>query len=183
MRANVELGSRDGVFPGVELVHVHNRGVAFGFRTISQLGIGYRHSPAVQDGRPAPRRGPKAGDRLPDARVARDGQGCWLGEALASPGFHLLLCGRSGGWDPGQLAAVRDRYAGILAVHHLTREPAPGALQDVDGQALARLGVEQAAHYLVRPDGHVGYRAAGTDLQGLQRYLARWLPNATPPPA
>ena len=31
MRANVELGSRDGVFPGVELVHVHNRGVAFGF--------------------------------------------------------------------------------------------------------------------------------------------------------
>ena len=31
VRANVELGSRDGVFPGIELVHVHNRGVAFGF--------------------------------------------------------------------------------------------------------------------------------------------------------
>ncbi len=30
VRANVELGSRDGVFPGVELVHVRNRGVAFG---------------------------------------------------------------------------------------------------------------------------------------------------------
>ena len=30
VRANVELGSRDGVLPGVEIVHVHNRGVAFG---------------------------------------------------------------------------------------------------------------------------------------------------------
>jgi signal peptidase II len=30
VRSNVDLGSRDGVFPGVELVHVRNRGVAFG---------------------------------------------------------------------------------------------------------------------------------------------------------
>jgi signal peptidase II len=31
VRANVDLGSRDGVFPGIEIVHVRNRGVAFGF--------------------------------------------------------------------------------------------------------------------------------------------------------
>ena len=30
VRARVELGHRDGIFPGVELVHVRNRGVAFG---------------------------------------------------------------------------------------------------------------------------------------------------------
>jgi signal peptidase II len=30
VRANVDFGSRDGVFPGVEIVHVRNRGVAFG---------------------------------------------------------------------------------------------------------------------------------------------------------
>ena len=30
VRHNVDFGSRDGVFPGVELVHVRNRGVAFG---------------------------------------------------------------------------------------------------------------------------------------------------------
>jgi signal peptidase II len=30
VRANVDLGSRDGVLPGVEIVHVRNRGVAFG---------------------------------------------------------------------------------------------------------------------------------------------------------
>ena len=30
VRSGVELGDRDGVFPGVELVHVRNRGIAFG---------------------------------------------------------------------------------------------------------------------------------------------------------
>ena len=30
VRTNLELGDRDGVFPGIELVHVRNRGVAFG---------------------------------------------------------------------------------------------------------------------------------------------------------
>ena len=30
VRANVDLGSRDGVLPGIEIVHVRNRGVAFG---------------------------------------------------------------------------------------------------------------------------------------------------------
>jgi signal peptidase II len=30
VRANVELGDRDGVLPGIDLVHVRNRGVAFG---------------------------------------------------------------------------------------------------------------------------------------------------------
>ena len=30
VRANIDTGNRDGVFPGVELVHVRNRGVAFG---------------------------------------------------------------------------------------------------------------------------------------------------------
>ena len=30
VRSGVELGHRDGVFPGVELVHVRNRGIAFG---------------------------------------------------------------------------------------------------------------------------------------------------------
>jgi 2-polyprenyl-6-methoxyphenol hydroxylase-like FAD-dependent oxidoreductase len=159
-----------------------DRALAYGFRTIAQLGIGYRRSPAVQEGRPAPRRGPKAGDRLPDARVARDGQECWLGEALAAPRFHLLLCGRPGDWDAGQLTAVRARYRDILTVHQLTREATRGALHDLDGQAFARLGVKAAAQYLLRPDGHIGYRCAGTDLDGFQRYLSRWLPVATPPP-
>jgi hypothetical protein len=59
-------------------------------------------------------------------------------------------------------------------VHLLTREAAPGVLHDLDGEAFTRLGVQHTAQYLVRPDGHIGYRCAGTDLAGAERYLARW---------
>jgi len=156
------------------LVLRFRRGVGSGFRIVSQLGIRYRRSPAVREGRPRLRRGPRAGDRLPDARVTRDGRPCWLGEALAAPAFHLLLCGPVAGWDAGQVTALGDRRPDLLAIHHLTREPSPGALHDPDGVALARLGVGETAHYLVRPDGHVGYRASGTDLRGLQGWLDRW---------
>jgi 2-polyprenyl-6-methoxyphenol hydroxylase-like FAD-dependent oxidoreductase len=160
-----------------------DRAVASGFRTVAQLNISYRHSPAVQEGRPRLRRGPRAGDRLPDARIARDGQECWLGEALAAPGFHLLLCGTPGDWHPSQLTALRHRYPDTLAVRHLTREATPGALHDPDGQVFARLGVNDRAQYLVRPDGHIGYRCGGDDLAGLQRYLAYWLPTTPSRPA
>ena len=124
--------------------------------------------------------GPATGS---DARIVRDGQGCWLGEALAAPGFHLLLCGLPGDWHPSQLTTLRHRYPDTLAVHHLTREATPGALHNPDGQALARLGVDSTAQYLVRPDGHIGYRCGGDDLAGLQRYLMRWLPNTASGPA
>ena len=161
-----------------------DRAVAYGFRTVSQLNISYRSSPAVQEGRPTLRRGPRAGDRLPDARIAREGQECWLGEALVGPGFHLLLCGPSGVWHPSQLTSLRHRYPDLLAVHHLTREATtPGTLHDLDGQVFARLGVDSSAQYLVRPDGHIGYRCGGDDLAGLQRYLTRWLPTTPSRPA
>ena len=47
-------------------------------------------------------------------------------------------------------------------------------------------GVQRGSHVypvrnvhidLVRPDGHIGYRSGGTDLRGLEHYLARWLPG------
>jgi hypothetical protein len=158
-----------------------DRAVAYGFRTVSQLNIGYRSSPAVHEGRPGLRRGPRAGDRLPDARITREGQECWLGEALAAPRFHLLLCGPPGDWHPTQLSTLRHRYPDTLTVHHLTRTATPGALHDLDGQVFARLGVNDRVQYLIRPDGHVGYRCGGDDLTGLQRYLARWLPTTSRP--
>lgn len=152
---------------------------AHGFRTLSQLGIHYRHSPAVQEGRSAPHQGPRAGDRLPDARIARDGQPGWLQERLDAPSLHLLLCGPVDGWNSDQLVRLH-RYGSLIAVHRLTREAAHGALYDVDGQAFTRLGIDGAAQYLVRPDGYIGYRSAGTDLDGVERYLARWFPGADP---
>jgi 2-polyprenyl-6-methoxyphenol hydroxylase-like FAD-dependent oxidoreductase len=81
------------------LVLRSSRARAYGFRTVSQLRINYRRSPAVREGEPTLKRGPKAGDRLPDARIAHDGQPGWLLDAVAGPSFQLLLCGRADGWD------------------------------------------------------------------------------------
>jgi hypothetical protein len=71
----------------------------------------------------------------------------------------------------------------MLTVHHLTREATPGVLQDLDGQTFTRLGVTDAAQYLIRPDSHIGYRSSGTDLDGLRNHLTRWLPNTPSRPA
>jgi hypothetical protein len=46
-----------------------------------------------------------------------------------------------------------------------------------------RLGIDGTAQYLIRPASYIGYRCGGDDLAGLQRYLARWLPNAPARPA
>jgi hypothetical protein len=156
------------------------KGRAFGFRTLSQLAIHYRNSPAVQESPGAPRAGPRAGDRLPDARIVRDGRPSRLHHALTAPAFHLLLCGPATGWPDDRVAALRERHGALLAVHRLTREAqaAPEILLDPSGEALARLGVVEAAQYLVRPDGHIGYRSRGTDTLGADRYLARWLDAA-----
>jgi hypothetical protein len=47
-------------------------------------------------------------------------------------------------WNANQVAALQDRYAGLVAIHRLFREAAPAVLHDVNGQAFARLGVERA---------------------------------------
>jgi hypothetical protein len=47
-------------------------------------------------------------------------------------------------------------------------------LVDETGEAFALLGVDDAAQYLVRPDGYVGYRCAGQAFAALESYLAEW---------
>jgi 2-polyprenyl-6-methoxyphenol hydroxylase-like FAD-dependent oxidoreductase len=159
-----------------------DRGVAYGFRTVSQLGIAYRGSPAVQEGRPALRRGPRAGDRLPDAR--HPGRTALLAGA-GTRRAPLPPAGLRSGWPlgrgpPGRPWPPPPRPAGRPPPDRPGR---PRVLHDPGGRALALLGVGEDAHYLVRPDGHVGYRATGPDLDGLERYLARWLSGAPGPRA
>src|SRR5262249_33368172 len=59
------------------------RRMAFAF--VSELGIRYRESPAVKEGEPWQRGGPRAGDRLPDAEIRVDGRSTYLQEVLAGP--------------------------------------------------------------------------------------------------
>ncbi|MDQ0945618.1 FAD-dependent monooxygenase [Streptomyces sp. V1I1] len=128
---------------------------AAAFRTVSQLAIHYRRSLATTEGPHSPRHGPRAGDRLP-------GSPGDLQAMTAAPGYHLLLCGRHEVWDTDGIAAATGGRDHLLHVHTLgTSGPWRGI-----------------THCLVRPDAYIGYRAGGTDLTGLLRYLDRWLPRA-----
>ena len=122
---------------------------AAAFRRIADLDVTYRDSPAVRNG-PSARR-PGAGDRLPDA-TSQLGS---LHSITAPPGFHLLVGGPTDG--------VRHP---AVAVHRL-------GPQD---QAWRTLRIRTAAQILVRPDGHIAYRADEPGDAGLTDYLSRWLP-------
>jgi 2-polyprenyl-6-methoxyphenol hydroxylase-like FAD-dependent oxidoreductase len=151
---------------------------AIAFRIVSQLGIRYRKSPAVTECELGFRAGPKAGDRLPDARLTRNGQSAYLQEELAGPYLHLLLCGPPDAWDPERIAELAAQYADLLHIQYLTWRPVPDVLVDTSGGALARLGVDDAGQYLVRPDGHVAFRCPGRDLRRVMQYLERWFVSA-----
>jgi 2-polyprenyl-6-methoxyphenol hydroxylase-like FAD-dependent oxidoreductase len=146
------------------------------FRFVSELGIGYPRSPIVTEGTPSLRKGPRAGDRLPDATVTRNGQESTLQHEVVGPCLCLLLCGPVEEWSVST-DAIRacSTYSHLVTVKYLTRSPVPDALVDGSGAAFERLGVRKTAQYLVRPDGYVAYRCAGTVLRGVEQYLGRWL--------
>ncbi|MET9828022.1 FAD-dependent monooxygenase [Streptomyces sp. NPDC006385] len=126
---------------------------AWVFRTVSELGIHYRRSPVSATGPRPPRRGPRAGDRLPDLPRG-------LQARIAAPGWHLLLTGPPHLWPDRAVDPVLAGRADLITVHRLDdRGPWPGV-----------------AHGLVRPDGHLGYVARGAGLDGLRGYVDRWLP-------
>lgn len=147
-------------------------------RTIGQLGVGYPRGALAIEGRPTLRRGPRAGSRMPDAPLYRDGTACRLHDVLAAPRFHLTLCGPPQIWSPTQVSSTRQRFDGLVDVHEVSAEPVTRALHDLDGALLPQLGARPAAQYLVRPDGHIAYRSSDTDLGPVTRHLARWLPGA-----
>jgi FAD binding domain/Aromatic-ring hydroxylase, C-terminal len=147
---------------------------AFAFHFVSQLGIRYRKSPAVAEGEPRLSKGPHAGDRLPDAQVLRDGQPAYLQQVLSSPHLHLLLCGPVAAWSSVDVIKLAEGFPDVLAINYLTREYSDGALVDSSGEAFSRLGVDQNATYVIRPDGHVAFRCGGTGLSGPAAYLTQW---------
>ena len=159
------------VIPGV-LTSTRLR--AFAFRFISELGIRYRRSPAVTEAEPRLRAGPRAGDRFPDAHLTLDGRDVRLHDAVVGPCLTLVLCGDGVAWNTERLGEHPVCRNGVLRIKRLTRRPERGALVDERGEAFARLGVDDAAQYLVRPDGYVGFRCAGQALDALERYLDEW---------
>ncbi|XYH98281.1 FAD-dependent monooxygenase [Sorangium sp. So ce1128] len=143
---------------------------------VSQLKIRYRKSPlSVQIGT-APERGPRAGDRAPDAALrSRGGEHTHLFERMRGAEFTLLLfAGRQA--DGAARERVRQLAAQLggpdLRVL-IVGAPEAGGDADPDGHAHAAYGVETTAAVLVRPDGYISVRSDPLDEGELGRALDR----------
>ena len=127
-----------------------------------ELGFEYADSPAVvPDGTPAPPRDPAAleyvpvarpGHRLPHADLDRAGAATTTHDLL-EPGAFLLLAGARGARWCAAAEALGIRAHAIGPEEEL--RAADGAWDELRGH-----GDEGAV--LVRPDGHVAFRSAGT---------------------
>ena len=98
-----------------------------------------------------------------------------LQREVVGPWLTLLLCERAPRADDDR---GRDaRLVDLLRVRRLvTSDASAGAGDDLIAEgsvAFERLGVRDSAVYLVRPDGYVAYRCAGTELRGVEQWLEK----------
>jgi 2-polyprenyl-6-methoxyphenol hydroxylase-like FAD-dependent oxidoreductase len=121
----------------------------FAFRTVSQLGIHYRHSPlsAGVAGRV------QGGDRLPWIRMANDADNF---APLATLRWQLHIYGQVAP-EVRAFCAQQGLQLACYAWH----------------TDWGSLGVERDAAYLVRPDGYVGLADPKPSVAALESYLTR----------
>ena len=147
----------------------------FAFRFVSELGIEYRDGPLAVEGTPALDGGPRAGERLPDAPVRVNGRASTLQREVVGAFMTLLICGRVGAERAENDRGRGARLGDLLRVRRLVAPDVSAEtaddLIDESGVAFERLGARDSAVYLVRPDGYVAYRCAGTDLAGVHRWI------------
>ncbi|MDM9379764.1 FAD-dependent monooxygenase [Chlorogloeopsis sp. ULAP01] len=154
--------------------------------TLSELNVNYRNSPIVQDGYPLSwlSRSPKAGDRAPDVLVQTDKGQQRLYHVLADTQHHLLLFGGKlpSYTSVAQMAQeIESKFPYVITVHIvLIGTEIPKDLQwqgsillDPQGECHRSYGASSASLYLIRPDGYIGYRCQGADVNKLMAYLQK----------
>jgi hypothetical protein len=149
--------------------------------------MGYLSSPLVGEALEGPVDGPQPGERAPDAHgLVRFGveHEERLFELLADPRPALLLYADATVPEADVLAledvaeAARSASGGDVAVHLvLSPDAAVPALldlpvhRDARGAFREQYGTSGAAAYLVRPDGHVGFRSLPVSGSALLEHL------------
>lgn len=160
--------------------------------TLAQLRLHYPNSPLnAQDG-DGWRHSAGPGDRAPEADVLIDGQPGRLHDAFR--GTHhtvLLFTGLDDQARPAvELCRVAERlersYPGLVRARVITADrfaDHAAALGDPDRFAHRQYGIKAACAFVIRPDGHIGYRGRPVDGDRLIADLAVRLPGASTTPA
>lgn len=129
------------------------------FRTISQIGIRYRHSPLSTTLPGLPAGAPCGGDRFPWLKLGLDGGAAAdLYQQLADTSFNLLVIGQPA---PAEGLLTADD---LLRIHVVTDDA-------VNATELARANITGPAFYLLRPDGHVAVAGGQLDTPAVDHYL------------
>lgn len=138
----------------------------------TQIRVTYRGTPWVGEG---------AGERAPDCQgLRRAGLGFPLRLFELLRGTAFVLLARAGADPEGEgraLGALAARYGRDLRILLIApqpgEDPPPGVvrLTDAEGAFAAAYGQEEGA-WLVRPDGHIGWRGGHWSDPGLTAFLA-----------
>jgi 2-polyprenyl-6-methoxyphenol hydroxylase-like FAD-dependent oxidoreductase len=158
---------------------------------LCELDIHYPHSPLnADDAGNAWSSARPVGDRLPDADMScSHGKPIRLLDAIRDAGYTLLLLPATNDMatTEGMLTSSRhvtENYQSTIKTVVILREgPAPANTQpdvaailvDEHQEIRNRLGLENTAIALVRPDGYIAFRGNASSWRKLSDYLAKWL--------
>jgi 2-polyprenyl-6-methoxyphenol hydroxylase-like FAD-dependent oxidoreductase len=141
------------------------------FMRFSQLGIHYRFSSLSHDPDPAgfPPSAPRPGDRAPWLRLGHGEDSISFFSLFGPAHFCVLLCS----WQPQQQGVV-DIQA------YFARHPSAWVRLEMLRAArhkafCKRYGIRGNAVFIIRPDGHIGYRSAAPSVEGVRGYLSCFL--------
>jgi 2-polyprenyl-6-methoxyphenol hydroxylase-like FAD-dependent oxidoreductase len=152
----------------------------------TQIGISYRGTSSVTEGADGVDDAvPKAGDRAPDAEgFRREGVGfpLRLFDILRGTEHVLLvhLAGESAASELAALAGLKGRLplslriAAIAAGNGLPEQPVVSLYHDREG-AFARAYGAEPLSFLIRPDGHIGWRGWSWREASFEKHLERIL--------
>ena len=159
--------------------------------TLTEVNIHYRGGPLSKEPEACPRawrfkKGIRAGERAPDARVLVGGEESRLMSFLTGARFHLLVFGgeEEDCWSVFEplVKAARDSFAAFVQIVWIGVDESLPPLQD--GEVHLVDHTEELHHdyaatepsiYLLRPDAYVAYRSQSLKPGELEDYFLRWV--------
>jgi len=156
-----------------KLIHFlvnHKRTNKFMFRTVSQIGINYRHGPLAENASFGyfPEETPLPGDRLPYVLYETNKN---IQDVITAKQFHLLVfSGFEGNASASSASKTIEEsikpYESIIKVTNIPLSKETEALYKT-------FGVKKG-YYLVRPDMYIGMRNDSLETTNLLTYLSRY---------